>query len=175
MAIYDDNGQPVGPPAPGEEGSMTMDSRPKVDGDDYDGFLSGEFQEQDFYDEWDYEEFLESLDRTYCRMHSREIPRLAKRIKVLEGFRNYMAHWLVSLSPWVYQDQMLTKGMPFLTDMYRRKERKHVIVRLSNGIVQVKTTTDNSILVEVSFFLLCWQASNVLFSYCRLTLRTTQS
>ncbi|KAG0223083.1 Cell cycle serine/threonine-protein kinase cdc5/MSD2 [Mortierella sp. GBA43] len=138
MAIYDDNDQPVGPPAPGEEGSMTMGSGPKVDGDDdYDAFLSGEFQEQDFYDEWDYEEFLESLDRTYCRMHSREIPRLAKRIKVLEGFRNYMAHWLVSLSPWVYQDLTLTKGMPFLTDMYRRKERKHVIVRLSNGIVQV--------------------------------------
>ncbi|KAF9926529.1 Cell cycle serine/threonine-protein kinase cdc5/MSD2 [Modicella reniformis] len=93
-------------------------------------------QEQDFYDEWDHEEFLETLDRTYCRFHAR-IPRLEKRIKVLEGFNSYMVDNLNELPPWCYEDKSLSKGMPFLTDLYRTKEKKHVIVRLSNGIVQI--------------------------------------
>ncbi|KAI8601575.1 hypothetical protein EDD21DRAFT_374124, partial [Dissophora ornata] len=90
---------------------------------------------KDYYDDWDHAEFLANLDRTSCRINKYPT-RFEKRMKLLNGFKNYMIQKLSGPTPWVYDDLQLTRGLPFLTDLYHKKHTQHVILRLSNGIVQ---------------------------------------
>ncbi|KAF9111722.1 Cell cycle serine/threonine-protein kinase cdc5/MSD2 [Mortierella sp. AM989] len=83
------------------------------------------------YDRWDSAKFLARLERTNCRINKYPT-RFEKKLKVLHGFKNYMVQMLSTI-PWGYEDVRLTHGLPFLTDWFRRR---HVLSRLSNGIVQ---------------------------------------
>ncbi|KAF8981970.1 Cell cycle serine/threonine-protein kinase cdc5/MSD2 [Entomortierella lignicola] len=94
-----------------------------------------EDDDEDFYhhfDRWDNAKFLARLSKTNCRIN-RYPSKFEKKVKVLQGFKNYMIQ-LLSLLSWGYEDTRLTHGLPFLTDFFRRH---HVLSRLSNGIVQV--------------------------------------
>lgn len=87
-----------------------------------------------FYDEWDHDWFLQSLKRVYCRTNKYP-PRFEKKLKVQASYKDYMLQLLRGLICWSYEDKLLTRGMPFLTNLFRRK---HILMRLSNGIVQVR-------------------------------------
>ncbi|KAF9429367.1 Cell cycle serine/threonine-protein kinase cdc5/MSD2 [Entomortierella beljakovae] len=86
----------------------------------------------DHCDRFDNVKFLATLERTHCKANKYP-KRYEKKIKVLSSFKNYMIQMLSELS-WAYTDQRLTHNLPYLTDWFRRK---HVLSRLSNGIVQV--------------------------------------
>ncbi|KAG0021749.1 Cell cycle serine/threonine-protein kinase cdc5/MSD2 [Podila clonocystis] len=86
-----------------------------------------------FYDEWDHDWFLQSLKRVYCRTNKYP-PRFEKKLKVQASYKDYMLQLLRGLICWSYEDKLLTRGMPFLTNLFRRK---HILMRLSNGIVQI--------------------------------------
>ncbi|KAG0038540.1 Cell cycle serine/threonine-protein kinase cdc5/MSD2 [Podila clonocystis] len=86
-----------------------------------------------FYDEWDHDWFLKSLKRVYCRTNKYP-PRFEKKLKVQASYKDYMLQLLRGLICWSYEDKLLTRGMPFLTNLFRRK---HILMRLSNGIVQI--------------------------------------
>ncbi|KAG0206207.1 Cell cycle serine/threonine-protein kinase cdc5/MSD2 [Mortierella sp. GBA30] len=99
---------------------------------------------QDFYDMWDHDDFLALLDRTYCRM-TRYPPRFDKKIRLLGSFRNYMLQMLHGLPPWAFEDVGLSRAMPFLTDFF---QSPHVVVRLSNGIVQVNFVDHTKVILS---------------------------
>lgn len=87
----------------------------------------------DTYDKLDDEEYLKTLERSYCRMRDYP-PRFEKKVTLLNNFKDFMLNCLKGTAPWTYIDVDLRRNMPFLTDIF---QNVHVVSRLSNGITQV--------------------------------------
>ncbi|KAG0046849.1 Cell cycle serine/threonine-protein kinase cdc5/MSD2, partial [Linnemannia elongata] len=86
----------------------------------------------DTYDKLDDEEYLKTLERSYCRM--RDYPsRFEKKVTLLNNFKDFMLNCLKGTAPWTYIDVDLRRNMPFLTDIF---QNVHVVSRLSNGVTQ---------------------------------------
>ncbi|KAF9406512.1 Cell cycle serine/threonine-protein kinase cdc5/MSD2, partial [Podila epigama] len=86
-----------------------------------------------FFDEWDHDWFLASLDRIHCQKNDYPL-QFEKKLSLQTKFKDYMIQCLREIAPWSYEDRNLTRDMPFVTSYFRRN---HVLIRLSNGIVQV--------------------------------------
>ncbi|KAG0199836.1 Cell cycle serine/threonine-protein kinase cdc5/MSD2, partial [Mortierella sp. NVP41] len=89
----------------------------------------------DMYDRLDDEDYLKTLERSYCRM-SDYPARFEKKLMLLNSFKDFMLNCLKGLPPWTYEEEDLTRDMPFLTDIFQF-QKTHVVSRLSNGITQV--------------------------------------
>ncbi|KAG0314328.1 Cell cycle serine/threonine-protein kinase cdc5/MSD2 [Linnemannia gamsii] len=98
----------------------------------------------DTYDKLDDEEYLKTLERSYCRM--RDFPPLfEKKVALLNNFKDFMLNCLKGTPPWTYVDVDLRRNMPFLTDIF---QKVHVVSRLSNGITQVNFADHSKIVLS---------------------------
>ncbi|KAF9131980.1 Cell cycle serine/threonine-protein kinase cdc5/MSD2 [Mortierella sp. GBA39] len=98
----------------------------------------------DTYDKLDDEEYLKTLERSYCRM--RDYPsRFEKKVTLLNNFKDFMLNCLKGTAPWTYIDMDLRRNMPFLTDIF---QNVHVVSRLSNGITQVNFADHSKIVLS---------------------------
>lgn len=88
----------------------------------------------DTYDKLDDEDYLKTLERSYCRMRDFP-PDFEKKVTLLNNFKDFMLNCLKGTPPWTYVDVDLRRNMPFLTDIF---QKVHVVSRLSNGITQVQ-------------------------------------
>ncbi|KAK3809722.1 MAG: hypothetical protein JOS17DRAFT_764957 [Linnemannia elongata] len=98
----------------------------------------------DTYDKLDDEEYLKTLERSYCRMRDYP-PRFEKKVTLLNNFKDFMLNCLKGTAPWTYIDVDLRRSMPFLTDIF---QNVHVVSRLSNGITQVNFADHSKIVLS---------------------------
>ncbi|KAG0274271.1 Cell cycle serine/threonine-protein kinase cdc5/MSD2 [Linnemannia exigua] len=105
---------------------------------------SGSIKDIDTYDKLDDEDYLKTLERSYCR--KADVPsRLGKKVTLLSNFKSFMQQCLRGTPPWTYVDTDLRRNMPFLTDIC---QNVHVVSRLSNGITQVNFADHTKIVLS---------------------------
>ncbi|KAF9126078.1 Cell cycle serine/threonine-protein kinase cdc5/MSD2 [Mortierella sp. 14UC] len=98
----------------------------------------------DTYDKLDDEEYLKTLERSYCRKGDVP-PRFGKKVTLLSNFKSFMQQCLRGTGPWTFVDTDLRRNMPFLTDIF---QNGHVVSRLSNGVTQVNFADHSKIVLS---------------------------